>query len=581
VFNEDPFPLEAPGAPPYRGAMTPKLLLAREVVLAGPAGPLVFGGRAPIVTQTMTVAATERTEAVYAEISELAAAGAQLVRVTVQSPRIAESLAPLRAKLEAAGIRVPLVADIHFSPEAALRAADFVEKVRINPGNFADTRKPRSAPYTDAEYAAELERVAGRFLPLVESCRRQGRIMRIGSNHGSLSQRILSRYGDTPLGMVEAALEYVRLAEGAGYRELVISMKASHVGVMVEVYRLLALAMLRRAEAGEGEVYPVHLGVTEAGDGEDARLKSYIGMGSLLELGIGDTVRVSLTENAIEELPATRVLAERYSDRRTQAEPWTAAGLAAEFAAHEGDPATGALPRDEALTGIDAEARARHFPVTLVPQHWQPSIQELLDLKWKPLPPDHVRIDELGRLGLVVVPRGISARLAAPRLEVEARERTLLELAIGAGVPLLEGRARRVAVEASTAEEAVRGVELGYALLQTTRLRMSRADFISCPSCGRTHFDLQATTRRIRARFGHLDGVKIAIMGCVVNGPGEMADADFGYVGAAPGRIDLYLGRECLERGIPEEQAVDRLQALLGMHGLWREPPVPGRKQPQ
>ena len=552
--------------------MTPKLLLAREVSLTGPAGPLIFGGRAPIVTQTMTVAATERTDAVYAEISELAAAGAELVRVTVQSPRIAESLPPLRTKLDAAGIKVPLVADIHFSPEAALRAADFVEKVRINPGNYADSRKPRSAPYTDAEYAAELARIAERFLPLVDACRRQRRVMRIGSNHGSLSQRILSRYGDTPLGMVEGALEYVRLAEGAGYRELVISMKASHVGVMVDAYRLLALAMLRRAEAGEGEVYPVHLGVTEAGEGEDARLKSYIGMGALLELGIGDTVRVSLTENAIHELPATRALAGRYSDRRAQADPWTAADLAAEYAERESDPATGALPRDETLAGLDPEARALHFPVTLVPQHWQPSIQELLDLKWKPLPPDHVRIDELGRLGLVIVPRGISARLAEQRLEVEVRERTLLELAIGAGVPLLEGRARRVAVEASTAEEALRGVELGYALLQTTRLRMSRADFISCPSCGRTHFDLQAATRRIRERFGHLEGVKIAIMGCVVNGPGEMADADFGYVGAAPGRVDLYLGRECLERGIPEAQAVDRLQSLLALHGVWREP---------
>ncbi|MBM4118986.1 (E)-4-hydroxy-3-methylbut-2-enyl-diphosphate synthase [bacterium] len=552
--------------------MPPQLLLAREVVLAGPAGPLVFGGRAPIVTQTMTVAATERTEAVSAEICELAAAGAELVRVTVQSPRIAASLAPLRAKLDAAGVRVPLVADIHFSPEAALRAADFVEKLRINPGNFADTRKPRSAPYTDAEYAAELARVGERLLPLVESCKRQGRVLRIGSNHGSLSQRILSRYGDTPLGMVEAALEYVRLAESAGYRELVISMKASHVGVMVEAYRLLALAMLRRAEAGEGEVYPVHLGVTEAGEGEDARLKSYIGMGSLLELGIGDTVRVSLTENALEELPAARALAERYSDRRHVAEPWTAASLSAEFAAREADPATGALPHDDALSGLDPEARAKHFPVTLVPVHWQPAIQDLLALRWRPLPPDHVRTDELGRLGLVVVPRGISARLAEPRLEPAARERTLLELAVGAGIPLLEGLARRVAVEASSGEEALRGVELGYALLQTTRLRMSRADFISCPSCGRTHFDLQTATRRIRERFGHLEGIKIAIMGCVVNGPGEMADADFGYVGAAPGRIDLYRGRECLERGIPEAQAVDRLQALLAQHGIWREP---------
>ena len=552
--------------------MNPRLLLAREVTLSGPAGPLVFGGRTPLVTQTMTVAATENTEAVYAEISELAAAGAELVRVTVQSARIADSLEPLREKLAGAGITVPLVADIHFSPEAALRAADFVEKVRINPGNFADKRTPRSEPYSDQEYADELARIHDRFAPIVEACKRQGRVMRIGSNHGSLSMRVTSRYGDTPLGMVEGALEYVRMAEAMDYRELVISMKASHVGVMVEAYRLLALAMLRRAEAGEGDVYPIHLGVTEAGGGEDARLKSYIGMGSLLEMGIGDTVRVSLTEDALHELPATRVLAERYSDRRLQADPWTATELSAEFEARESDPETGALPRDDALAGIDAEARAMHFPVTLVPTHWQPAIQDLLQVKWRPLPPDHVRTDELGRTGLVTVARGISARLATPRLEPDGRERTLLELAICAGVPLLEGRARRVAVEASSPEEAVRGVELGYALLQTTRLRMSRADFISCPSCGRTHFDLQATTARIQERFGHLEGVKIGIMGCVVNGPGEMADADFGYVGAAPRRVDLYVGHECVERGIPEEQAVDRLQALMEMYGVWSEP---------
>ena len=318
--------------------MIPRILLAREVPLPG--SEHVFGGRHPIVVQTMTVAATEDTDRVYGEICNLAEAGAELVRLTVQSAKIAGSLEPLRAKLEAAGVAVPLAADIHFSPDAALRAADFVEKIRINPGNFADSREPRSEPYSDEEYAAELERIAERFTPLVVKCKRLGRIMRIGSNHGSLAGRVLSRYGDTPVGMVEAALEYARIAEAADYRDLVISMKASHVGVMVEAYRLLALRQLRRAEAGEGDVYPVHLGVTEAGEGEDGRLKSYIGMGSLLEMGIGDTVRVSLTEDAANELPAARVLSDRYSDRRGLAEPWDADTFALHLEAQDCDPDT-------------------------------------------------------------------------------------------------------------------------------------------------------------------------------------------------------------------------------------------------
>jgi (E)-4-hydroxy-3-methylbut-2-enyl-diphosphate synthase len=550
--------------------MKTQLLLAREVSL----GSLILGGRHPIVRQTMAVAATTDTEAVYAELCRLAEAGAELLRVTVQGPRVAESLEPLRRKLEGAGVTVPLVADIHFSPEAALRAADFVEKVRINPGNFADKAKGRSEPYDDAEYAAELERVGERFAPLVEKCKQLGRVMRIGSNHGSLAERVLSRYGDTPQGMVEAAMEYVRVAEALDYRELVLSMKASHVGVMVEAYRLLALTMLRRAEAGEGEVYPVHLGVTEAGEGEDARLKSFIGMGSLLELGIGDTVRVSLTEDSLRELPATQALAERYSDRRRQAEPWTAADLALRLEFLGSDPETGALPRADEVAGLGPEALAARHPVTLVPVHWQPAIQDLAALPWRPWPPDHIDTEAAQQDECAVLPRGAAARLALPKLETDARERTYLELAVGVGVPLLEGRARRIAVPASSAEEALKGTELAYAILQTTRLRMSRADFISCPSCGRTHFDLQETTRRIRERFGHLEGVKIAVMGCIVNGPGEMADADFGYVGSAPGKVDLYRGRERLERGIPSERAVDRLQELLAQHDLWREPPA-------
>ncbi len=556
--------------------MTPRILLAREV----PVGPVIIGGRHPILRQTMTVAATEDTEVAHAEICRLAEAGAELVRVTVQSVKIAEKLEPLRAALERSGVHVPLAADIHFSAEAALRAADFVEKVRVNPGNFADKRSGDDRLLDDAAYERELERVAERFTPLVEKCKRLGRAMRIGSNHGSLSGRILARYGDTPVGMVNAALEYVHIAESQGYHDIVLSMKASHVGVCVNAYRLLALEMLRRAEADGAPVYPLHLGITEAGEGEDARLKSYIGMGSLLELGIGDTVRVSLTEDSERELPAARALAERYSDRRQRSEAWTAGALADHFFARGSDPETGALPYEEAVIATGSEAMATLHPVVLVPTHWKPAIGDLLSLPWRPLAPDHVLMDGHEGPDAVVLSRGSTVRLCEPKLEAGARERTYLELAVSVGVPLLESRARRIAVKVSSQEEALRGVELAYAILQTTRLRMSRPDFISCPSCGRTHFDLLETTRRVRERFEHIAGVKIAIMGCIVNGPGEMVDADFGYVGSATGKVDLYVGRDRVERNIPSERAVDRMQELLDCYGLWQEPSpseTPGR----
>ena len=556
------------GRSAYSLPMVPRLLLAREVSI----GDLTFGGRGPIVPQTMTVAATEKTDAVYREISELVDAGAVLIRVTVPGTKAAESLEPLRARMSAAGIGVPLVADIHFSPEAAMRAADFVEKVRVNPGNFAESSADRWGEHTEADLARALARVEEKFAPLVEKCKRLGRVMRIGSNHGSLSPRIMAMHGDSPKGMVESALEYARIAEALDYHEIVLSMKASHVGVCVNAYRLLALELLRRSEAEGLPVYPLHLGVTEAGEGEDARLKSYIGMGSLLQMGIGDTVRVSLTEDAIEELPATAALVERFSQANRLAEPWTASSLADHFERSGSDPISGALPAARESSGNPGDAYPEPYSVTLVPSHWMPEFQELLELSWTPMAPDHIHIEGHEQVNTVIVARGSTVRLAEPRLEPDARERTYLELALNAGVPLLEGRADRVAVMASSGDEAVRGVELGYALLQTTRLRMSRADFISCPSCGRTNFDLQETTRRIRDRFGHLPGVKIAVMGCIVNGPGEMADADFGYVGAAPGKVDLYVKRERRERNIPSELAVDRLQSLLTEYGVWREP---------
>jgi (E)-4-hydroxy-3-methylbut-2-enyl-diphosphate synthase len=519
---------------------------------------------ASLLVQSMIVSATTDTEAALAEIKELAEAGAGLVRLTVQSRKVAESLEPLRKRMTEEGLTVALAADIHFSPEAAMLAADFVEKIRINPGNFADKKRFENPDYSDEDYAAELARVEEVFTPLVEKCKRLGRVMRIGINHGSLSDRLLARYGDTPRGMAESAFEYLRIAEKLGYHDIVISMKASNVRVMIDAYRLLALEMLRRSESGDVPVYPIHLGVTEAGEGEDARMKSYIGMASLLEYGIGDTLRVSLTEDPVHEMPACRALANRYNPRREDAEPWTASTLVAAFEAAGSDAKTGALP---APAG-PLDPAERH-PVTLVPvDGWTPELDRLLDMPWGAHAPDHVLTDPAPE-GLV----RFRPDLAALSSDIaDTRERAYLDLAISAGVPLLEGRARAIAVEASSEEDALEGCRLAFALLQTTRLRMSRADFIACPSCGRTHFDLQETTKRIKERFAHLPGVKIAVMGCIVNGPGEMADADFGYVGAAPGKIDLYEGHRCVEKNLPSDNAVDRLQLLIKSRGLWRNP---------
>ncbi|MCP4550031.1 MAG: (E)-4-hydroxy-3-methylbut-2-enyl-diphosphate synthase [bacterium] len=547
--------------------MKQRMLLTKEVAI----GDLVFGGRQSIVRQTMTSIATDETEAVYRQIMMLASEGVELIRLTVQSPRIAETLEPLCNLLERGGIKIPLAADIHFSPDAALRAADFVEKIRINPGNFADRGHGDSPAMNDDEYLADLERVRLKFAPLVEKCRKLGRVMRIGVNHGSLSGRILNRYGDTTEGMVESALEYVRIAEELEYSDLILSMKASNVVINVEANRLLALRMLRRSESEGHSIYPIHLGVTEAGQDESGRIKSYVGMGALLEMGIGDTVRVSLTEDPLDELPATRALAERYSDHRRIADPWTAATMAMHFEAGECDPATGELPKGKTPVCVGTEAQATHFPVTLVPMHWSPAIQDLLSLPWRPLAPDHIRTDGLEQPGVVAIPRGATVRLSEPKLEAGAKERTYLEIAISVGVPLLERRAHHTCVVATSGAEAVLGTELAYSILQATRLRMTQADFISCPSCGRTNFDLEEVTRRIKERFIHLRGVKIAIMGCIVNGPGEMADADFGFVGSGKDKIDLYVGHDCVQRGIPSEDAVEQLRSLMEAHGVWAE----------
>ena len=666
---------------PYRTRRRP----TREVRV----GDVGIGGDNPIRVQSMTVADTLDTAAVVDEIIALHAAGSEIVRVTTPSRTSAENLQSIRAALQRRGVRVPLVADVHFTPQAAMVAALHVEKVRINPGNYADRKHFRQWEYTDAEYAGELERLEAALRPLVLRCKERGVAMRIGTNHGSLSDRILNRYGDTPLGMVESALEFVRICERHGYRDLVLSMKASDPRIMIGAYRLLSARM---AECGMD--YPFHIGVTEAGAGLAARVKSAVGIASLLADGIGDTVRVSLAEDSVHEIPVARALANavrpesdapsalaasapapptwdpyRVGRRRIQALGEPPARLAVDVPprveivralpsrlAAERVPAwldailDSASPEDspdivlvrvapdagtEVLAtlarcvwqrrdgvgiGIEVEQHdAMRIPAALWarvsirvadPQATAPpatsAMQFVLGLgaddaagtnliaaattlltriangTW---PFGALAVATTGGTTLPGIMRRIltaSPSVAPPPLVLRAagsgHDSALdasmthgdLDLAVGFGALLADGIGDAVQFEVEA--DAARALRLGRELLQATRLRLTKADFIACPSCGRTQFDLQSTTARIETAFRHLKGLKIAIMGCIVNGPGEMADADFGYVGSGPGKVDLYVGREVVEGRVPESEAVERLAHLIRTHGRWVDP---------
>ncbi len=634
-------------------------------------GDVGIGGKNPIRIQSMTISDTKNTEAVVAETRQLVEAGCEIVRITAPTIHHAENLAEIRRRLRAEGIRVPLVADIHFTPQAAMIAADHVEKVRINPGNYADRKLFAVKEYTDAEYQLELEHMAEKFLPLVRKCKANGVALRIGTNHGSLSDRIMNRYGDTPEGMVESALEFVRLCESENYDQIVLSMKASSPFVMIAAYRLLAQRM---AELGMD--YPFHLGVTEAGEGEDGRIKSAVGIGSLLWDGIGDTLRVSLTEDSIYEIPVARDLAAPFQANRV-------VGLGVPFSCSEDrlpwDPShrerrssvevscanyqvgSTHLPavawryslkqrgaedllnflrtaheiekRGERLTlaevpsfeeglelfhtikvlrpelsvalecslGQEARRALEHFDgvvfrvdadtgndilrrlgerlrptnkfleLRFVSAHRTPETLSIL----KELPPVAVSLDSSQPLydyrALVCQLRELSLELPV-HLYVRAslwQQPALLGASVLGGL-LADGIGDGVEVGELAPAEAV---AMGFNILQATRLRISKAEFIACPSCGRTLFDLQETTQRIKSQTGHLKGVKIAIMGCIVNGPGEMADADFGYVGGGPGKIHLYVGKDCVEKNIPTALADQKLIELIKSHHRWVDPP--------
>ena len=663
--------------------------LAREVKV----GEVAVGGNNPLRLQSMTTANTLDVTATTRQTIELAEAGCEIVRITAPNVRAAEALGPIAKQVRKAGITAPLVADVHFLPQAAMEAAKHVEKVRVNPGNYADRKKFASREYSDFEYEAELERLHEAFSPLVLRCLELGRSMRVGTNHGSLSDRILNRYGDTPRGMAESALEFVRIAESHGYRDIILSMKASNPKVMVEAYRLVVALM-----NDEGMDYPLHLGVTEAGEGEDARIKSAVGIGALLLDGLGDTIRVSLTEDPVREIPVARDLAARAEAlwaasseeaevtrapdegidtyayaRRACAEmrlgpackigpkepprvivpagkplaacAETVSDLARIQTANKDAPIEGLLLRlkeeaeltylqtlRQSLAGAlpflvvedlretpTALPEADASPVILVLRAFSAKDENITEtlpaflaqtteaghhpaLALNPADIEAGLLDDLAKKNNFAIPatlhspaffphptagyRALAAALRNRKLPfplwIRSTEETrlqpeenlfsarLLDASILAGSLLCDGIGDLLSVENANDPDQARA--LAYNLLQGARARISKTEFVACPSCGRTLFDLQTTTQRVKESTSHLKGVTIAVMGCIVNGPGEMADADFGYVGAAPGKIDLYVGKDRVKSAIPEAEAVDRLVELIQKEGKWIQP---------
>jgi len=671
----------------------------RRVTREVKVGSIGVGGNNPIRVQTMLISDTMNTAACVAEAIPIIEAGCEILRITAPSINDAKNLNNIVAALRQHGFTTPIVADIHFVPIAAMEAAEWVEKVRINPGNYADRKKFATREYSDDQYADELERLEKAFTPLVLKCKQLGRAMRIGTNHGSLSDRIMNRYGDTPLGMVESALEFARICRTNGYHELIFSMKASNPKVMIEAYRLLVARL--NAEGSDWN-YPLHLGVTEAGEGEDGRIKSAIGIGALLEDGIGDTVRVSLTENSVREIPVCKELVKKYNTLWEQEHAGKLSSLAVVGQASRLSPTQTADRRDARSTIVltekrnpysylrrvtpeyhigtlrlrvgkdhpprvevavpvtatvsevhrlttaepDTFAEILQFPVrtmadigkiaALLPQlrarHIETPIAVQLDSAELTLPVADVAekinvpfngkedvtalLNSAGKLTvqfnveghspeefvancerLVAVLRSYRnqqillavgrvtglATIAAYRVLAATADAatpillrdssgTLLTASTHIGALLCDGIGD--AVEITGAQDPLQSVKLAYNILQAAGARTFKTDYVACPSCGRTLFDLQTVTARIKTRTAHLKGVKIAIMGCIVNGPGEMADADFGYVGTAPGKISLWVGKTQVKQHIPEEQAVDELIALIKEHGQWIEPPV-------
>ena len=613
----------------------------REVMI----GQIGVGGNNPIRIQSMTTTDTMDTDGTIAQSIRMIDAGCEIVRITAPSVKEAENLKLIKEGLKAQGYDAPLVADIHFTPNAAEVAARIVEKVRINPGNYADRKKFEIHDYSDDSYSEKLDRIRERFIPLINICKNYGTAMRIGTNHGSLSDRIMSRYGDTPLGMVESAMEFLRIAEDENYHNIILSMKASNTQVMVQAYRLLVKTM-----NDETMNSPLHLGVTEAGDGEDGRIKSAVGIGTLLEDGLGDTIRVSLTEEPEAEIPVAKDLVGRYVNREKhspiqpienlrfdpffrqrretnsilniggenvpivigdlsnndsiQPEDLTSFGYLyseSQDKWHISDQAIDLLFIGQnsiefkipgtlsILQSSDSfEKKERHYPLfdsknvqnirgKQISFFLINSIEKLVNLKnlkniilILETNNDHGLADQR-RFFIVCSALGIQNPIIVKRsYSTSSENELLLYSATDLGGLQLDGFGDGIWVDSDLNPSFVN--ETSFGILQASRSRISKTEYISCPSCGRTLFDLQETTAKIRERTSHLKGVKIGIMGCIVNGPGEMADADYGYVGTGVGKITLYKEKEVVKRNVPEVEAVDELIALINDHGDWIEP---------
>jgi (E)-4-hydroxy-3-methylbut-2-enyl-diphosphate synthase len=640
-----------------------KRLKTREVKI----GDLLLGNLNPIRVQTMTTTDTMDTLATVEQSIRCIEAGSELVRITAPSKKEAENLLNIKNELRRRGYNTPLVADIHFTPNAAEIAARIIEKVRVNPGNYVDKKKFEFIEYTDADYNEEIERIRERFTPLVKICKEYGTAMRIGTNHGSLSDRIMSRYGDTPKGMVESAMEFLRIARNESYHNIVLSMKSSNPQVMVQAYRLLVQMMTSEFN----ECYPLHLGVTEAGDGEDGRIKSAIGIGTLLEEGIGDTIRVSLTEDPEFEIPVCKDLVRRYKEQETGKQAasgkWEAGQGVVEYKRRQANEVSNiggkhvpvvvadfmtadtVQPHDLKAVGYTYDAATdkwhigdaaadyiytgnktinfelpgtlkvicdydtwlntgddKHYPLFTTKQFLSngkrsPNINFIsVDVSteqvfktdpstvlcvWssqKPsMPAVRKFINELTRQGnqspVILAVESHDTTIDEQLIHFSIESGALLLDGMGDGVWLMNDPSKlqntrvsgRTYLEAKNNHQFINNTS--FSILQATRTRISKTEYISCPSCGRTLFDLQETTAKIRAVTNHLKGVKIAIMGCIVNGPGEMADADFGYVGSGPGKITLYKGKEVVKRNVESSIAVQELINLLKESDAWME----------
>lgn len=638
-------------------------------------GDLLIGNYHPIRIQTMTTTDTMDTLATVEQSIRCIEAGAELIRITAPSKKEAENLLNIKNELRKRGYTTPLVADIHFTPNAAEIAARIVEKVRVNPGNYVDKKKFELIEYSDADYEEEIERIRNRFTPLIKICKEYGTAMRIGTNHGSLSDRIMSRYGDTPIGMVESAMEFLRIAESENYYNIVLSMKSSNPQVMVQAYRLLIEKMYSEL----GHCYPLHLGVTEAGDGEDGRIKSAIGIGTLLEDGIGDTIRVSLTEDSEFELPVCKNIVKRYDHasagdsygklppiqnittlipditaghvRNTLGvgniggknvpvvvadfhkkeninhadlkdlgyryisvtDKWNIGDMAADYVFCGNNPVSFAIPGTlKLIYNYDMwkqiPVKTRCFPLLNELQYIDdftekspfanfvmidcysnsnnPSNTERILEKIKNDPTAVLclktqrknAVQSIRRMFLEFNEKEIrNPAILICNSEKENMDESLIHYAIETGALLINGFGNGIFLQDHYTDENTTSNyklmnSIAFGILQASRTRISKTEFISCPSCGRTLFDLQETTAKVRAVTHHLKGLKIAIMGCIVNGPGEMADADFGYVGSGPGKITLYKGKEIIKRNVPEEIAVEELVNLLKENNAWIEP---------